>query len=76
MNQGHSPTDFIIPASKKRRLIAPVLYLKGGSYDRVSNAQQLNFSILGYSSPKCSCNNKYTHSSEFMIHTRMSTCYG
>ena len=29
---------------------------------------------MGYSPPKCSCNGKHTHSSEFMIHTRMSTC--
>ena len=29
---------------------------------------------MGYSPPKCSCNGKYTHSSEFMIPTRMSTC--
>ena len=29
---------------------------------------------MGYSAPKCSCNGKHTHSSEFMIPTRMSTC--
>ena len=28
----------------------------------------------GYSPPKCSCNGKHTHSSEFTIPTRMSTC--
>ena len=31
-------------------------------------------SYMSYSPPKCSCNDKHTHSSEFMIHTRMSTC--
>ena len=31
------------------------------------------FSYMGYSLPKCSCNGKHTHSSEFMISTRMST---
>ena len=29
---------------------------------------------MDYSPPKCSCNGKHTHSSEFMIPTRMSTC--
>ena len=31
-------------------------------------------SYEGYSPPKCSCNGKHTHSSEFMIPNRMSTC--
>ena len=31
-------------------------------------------SYEGYSPPKYSCNGKHTHSSEFMIPTRMSTC--
>ena len=31
-------------------------------------------SYMGYSPPKCSCNEKHTHSSEFMIPTQMSTC--
>ena len=31
-------------------------------------------SYEGYSPPKCSCNGKHTHSSEFMIPIRMSTC--
>ena len=34
----------------------------------------MNFPTLGYSPPKCSCNWKHTHLSEFMIPTRMSTC--
>ena len=36
----------------------------------------VELSYMGYSSPKCSCNGrtKQTHSSEFKIHTRMSTC--
>ena len=32
------------------------------------------FFYVGYSPPKCTCNGKHTHSSEFMILTRMSTC--
>ena len=31
-------------------------------------------SYEGYSPPKCSFNGKHTHSREFMIPTRMSTC--
>ena len=31
-------------------------------------------SYEGYSPPKCSCNGKHTHSSEFMIPTLMSKC--
>ena len=31
-------------------------------------------SYESYSPPKCSCNGKHTHSSEFMIPTRMSIC--
>ena len=39
MNQGKSSARFITPASKERRLPVPVMYLKGGSHDRLSNGQ-------------------------------------
>ena len=68
-NQSHISAFFSKAASSERRVPEYSMYLKGGSHDGVSNAQELNFPTLGYSPPKCSCNGKHTYSSEFMIPT-------
>ena len=58
MNQGHTPTHFIIPASKERRLPE---YLKGGSHDGVSNGQYLNYPTRATPHLKCTCNGTSQH---------------
>ena len=46
----------IISASKERRLPVPVRYLKRGIPRRGEQRPVVEFSYMGYSPPKCTCN--------------------
>ena len=69
----------IISASKERRLPVPVPYLKRGIPRRGEQRPVVEFSYMGYSPPKCSCNGTpniqakhiCSYSNVYMIFMRM-----